>query len=113
MPRVTRHSKERLVQRNETIDNYAVAKRVAKIAWHSGRTIGEYNAYPKFFSYLTNKRNQSNTCSIRIYQDNIFIWRGSHRNLVTSHPIPDRYKEEMELVDKQKEVKENDNNGES
>ena len=113
MPRVTRHSKERLVQRNEDIGSYATAKRVAKIAWTSGKTINSFVIYPKFFSYLTNKRDQSNACSIRVYQDNIFIWRGKKHTLVTSHPIPDRYKEEIELINRQKEGEKNDSSGKS
>ena len=102
MPRITRHSKERLIQRNDWIDNYATAKRVAKAAWDSGKTIGQYQIYPKFFSYLSNKKSQSNTCSIRVYQNNIYIWRGKNRSLVTSHPIPNRYIEEITLINRER-----------
>ena len=107
MPRVTRHGKARLVQRDEAVDNFSEAKRTATIAWRSGSTINEYNIYPHFFEYLTNKKSQSNSCSIRIYRGNIYIWRGkkNNRSLVTSHPIPDRYLAEMAEVDgKQEEV---------
>lgn len=103
MPRLTRHSKERIVERNNSITNIADAKRLAKIAWRSGKERGAFSKYPKFFSYLANKQSQSNTCSIRIYQDNIYIWRGKNRSLVTSHPIPDRYLEEMDEINRQEE----------
>lgn len=103
MPRITQHGKERLVERNDSICNYQDAKRVAKIAWRSGKERGAFQKYPKFFSYLANKQSQSNTCSIRVYKGNIYIWRGKNRSLVTSHPIPDRYVEEMATIDKQEE----------
>lgn len=106
MPRITYHSKERLVQRNNTITNHQEAKRIAKIAWRSGKERGYFNKYPKFFAYLTYKRNQAHTCSIRVYQGSIFIWRGNNKSLVTSYPIPDRYVEEMAEIDRQQGEKE-------
>lgn len=101
MPRLTQHGKERIVERNETISSFSDAKRIAKIAWQSGKTRGAFTKYPKFFNYLANKQSQSNTCSIRVYKDNIYIWRGKNRNLVTSHPIPDRYLKEIEEINKE------------
>lgn len=98
MPRLTQHGKERIVERNETIASISDAKRIAKIAWRSGKERGAFQKYPRFFSYLTNKQSRSNTCSIRIYKDNIYIWRGKNRSLVTSHPIPERYLKEMDEI---------------
>lgn len=103
MPRITHHSKKRIIQRNETVNTVQDAKRIAKIAWRSGKERGYFTKYPKFFSYLANKQSQSNTCSIRIYQGHIYIWRGKNRSLVTSHPIPDRYIEEMAEIDRKQE----------
>lgn len=101
MPRLTHHSKERIVERNETVSSIADAKRIAKIAWRSGKQRGEFLKYPKFFSYLANKQSRSNTCSIRVYKNNIYIWKGKNRSLVTSHPIPERYIEEMDEINRQ------------
>lgn len=98
MPRLTQHGKERIVERNDTITSIADAKRIAKIAWRSGKPRGDFAKYPRFFSYLANKQSRSNTCTIRIYKDNIYIWRGRDRSLVTSHPIPDRYLKEMDEI---------------
>lgn len=98
MSKITQHSKQRIVERTEDNKSYADAKRTAKVAWKSGKTINSYQKYPKFFSYLQNKRKQSNTCSIRIYKGNIYIWRGARKCLLTAHPIPDRYLEEIEKV---------------
>lgn len=100
MPRLTQHGKERIVERNDNVSSIADAKKIAKIAWRSGKERGAFQKYPKFFSYLANKQSQSNTCSIRVYKDNIYIWRGKNRSLVTSHPIPDRYKEEMDEINR-------------
>lgn len=97
--RITQHSKQRLIERDDSVESSAQAKRVAKIARVSGKTINNYQQYPKFFSYLQNKKGQTNTCSIRIYQDNIYIWRGKAHSLVTAHPVPDRFKKEMEEID--------------
>lgn len=96
--KITRHSKQRIVQRTEGCETFAEAKKLAKQVKRSGSTINEFQRYPHFFSYLQNKRNQTNTCSIRIYRGNIYIWRGKD-TLVTAHPIPDRYIKEMEEID--------------
>ncbi len=98
MARITKHSKERIVQRTDA-NSFAEAKKLAKQAKLSGKTINHFQRYPRFFSYLQNKRAQTNDCSIRIYQGNIFIWRGRTKSLVTAHPIPDRYLTEMEVID--------------
>ena len=101
MGRITQHSKQRIIERTEGVESVAQAKRLAKIARISGKTINQYNKYPRFFSYLQNKKSQTATCCIRIYQDNIYIWRGRNHVLVTAHPIPDRYKIEMEEIDRE------------
>ena len=103
MPRITQHSKERIIQRIDTVGSTQEAKRIAKIAWKSGKPRSEFQKYPKFFSYLANKHGQSNTCSIRVYKNNIYIWRGKNKSLVTSHPIPDRYLKEMEIINRKEE----------
>lgn len=98
MGRVTRHSKQRIIERTEGVESFAEAKKIAKQAYISGKTLNHYQQYPKFFSYLQNKVSQTNTCSVRVYRGNIFIWRGKgkHKSLITAHPIPDRYIKEME-----------------
>ena len=96
MPRVSNHGKHRIVERDTLSNSFADAKRTAKVAWRSGLTINHFQAYPKFFEYLVGKRGQAcNNCSIRIYRGNIYVWRGKHHTLVTAHPIPDRFLEEM------------------
>lgn len=99
MATITKHSKERIMERTDGVGNFADAKRLAKQARVSGKTINYYSKYPKFFSYLKNKRDQTNDCSIRIYRGCIYIWRGKNKTLVTAHPIPDRYVEEMNVID--------------
>lgn len=105
MASITKHSKERIVERTAGVTTFAEAKRLAKQAKTSGKTINYYQNYPRFFSYLQNKRNQTNDCSIRIYRGCIYIWRGKNKTLVTAHPIPDRYIEEMAQIDGSLEVK--------
>ena len=95
MSKITRHSKVRIVQRTEGCESFAEAKRLAKQAKQSGATINQFQKFPKFFAYLQNKRDQTNSCSIRVYKGNIYIWRGKG-SLVTAHPIAERYIKEME-----------------
>lgn len=92
--KITRHSKQRIVERTEGVNSFDEAKRVAKQAKRCGLTINQFQIYPKFFAYLQAKKAQTNTCSIRIYRGNIYIWRGKNI-LVTVHPIPDRFIKEM------------------
>lgn len=94
MAQITRHSKERIVERTNGINNLYEAKKLAKQARISGKTLNDFQKYPRFFAYLQNKKGQTNSCSIRIYRDNIYIWRGKNI-LMTVHPIPERYLKEM------------------
>lgn len=98
---ISRHSKQRIVERNEGVNTFSEAKRLAKQARVSGKTLNNFQKYPKFFHYLQGKKNQTNDCFIRIYRGNIYIWRGKHKTLVTAHPIPDRFIKEIEEVDSQ------------
>lgn len=100
MMRVTRHSKQRIVERDDGVQSFAEAKRVAKQAFISGKTINHFQTCPKFYDYLQNKRSQTHDCSVRVYRGNIYIWRGRKHTLVTAHPIPDRFKEEVEAIEK-------------
>jgi hypothetical protein len=93
MIKITKHSKERIVERDTQANNFAEAKKVAKQAYASGKTINQYQDQPQFFRYLQNKKSQANSCVIRVYRDNIYIWRGKGKSLVTAYPIPDRFKE--------------------
>jgi hypothetical protein len=93
---ITQHSKERIIERTEGVSSFVEAKRIAKQAWLYGNTINYYQSYDKFFSYLQNKKSQTNSCSVRVYKGNIYVWRGKKRKLMTAHPIPKRYIKEME-----------------
>ena len=93
--KITKHSKERIIQRTEGVETKAEAKKLAKQARRSGQTLNDFQRFPNFFRYLQNKKNQTNSCAIRVYRGNIYIWRGKDI-LVTAHPIPDRYIKEME-----------------
>lgn len=105
MSAITKHSKERIIERTEGINTFAEAKKLAKQAKTSGKTINYFHNYPRFFSYLQNKRHQTNDCSIRVYRGCIYIWRGKNKSLVTAHKIPDRYIEEMKNVDMELKAK--------
>lgn len=94
---ISYHSKKRIMERTQGVDSLKEAKRLAKQAKRSGKTIGNFTQYPKFLTYLRQKRDQTNSCTIRIYKGNIYIWRGKN-TLVTAHPIPERYLEEMEVI---------------
>lgn len=96
---ITKHSKQRIVKRIDGVNTFAEAKRLAKQARISGKNLNSFQKYPKFFSYLQNKKNQTNECSIRIYRGCIYIWRGKTKTLVTAHSIPDRYIKEMKKID--------------
>ena len=86
MPRLSKHSKIRLVERDKDINFFREAKRAAATAYRSGKPIGDF-------------QNQTNTCTIRIFHNIIYIWRGKTKTLVTAHCIPERYLQEMEEID--------------
>ncbi len=90
------HSKKRIVQRVQGVENFHDAKRMAKQAKISGKTIDYYSNCPKFFHYLQYKSEQTHECRVRIYKDNIFIWHGKSQTLVTAHPIPKRFQKEID-----------------
>lgn len=91
---ITKHSKERMVERMDEVINFTDAKKMAKIARVSGKTINQFQKYPQFYSYLQNKKS-TNTCSIRVYRNKIFIWKGK-KALITVYGIPEMYIKEME-----------------
>lgn len=98
--RITKHAKERIIERNELVNSVAMAERNAKIAFRSGITIGRVDKLsPELASYMRNKkhRNGSNS-TIRIYQNNVYVWRGDNHRLVTAHPVPEYLKEEAAKV---------------
>lgn len=97
--RTSSHSRDRIVERDELAESRADAKKVAKTAYRKGATINQYQKYPKFFKYLQSRRGESASCSVRIYRDNIYIWKGSKKTLITCHPIPNRFLEEIAEVD--------------
>lgn len=92
---VTNHSIKRIIERDDNVNFVAEAKKVAKNAFTAGKTIKDFVDCPKFAEYLKKKKNQARDCSVRVYRDNIYIWRGKRKNLVTAHPIPDRFKDEL------------------
>ena len=93
---ISQHSKKRIIQRTEGINYIYEAKRLAKQAWTAGKTISQYCGCPGFAAYLQTKKDQSRTCNIRIYRDNVYIWKGKSHTLVTVIPIPKRYLKEIE-----------------
>lgn len=107
--RITKHAKQRIKERNENVSSIAMAERNAKIAFRSGLTIGCVDKFSETLAeYMRNKkrRNGSNA-TIRIYQNNVYVWRGDNHRLVTVHPIPNIFKEEAEKVFRfEKEYKE-------
>lgn len=96
--RFTSHGKKRLIERDDNIESVIEAKRVAKQAFISGKPISDYRAYPDFFNYLKKKKNQCCDCSLRVYRNNIYIWKTRKHILVTVHPIPDRFQEGVSML---------------
>ena len=93
---LSRHGKERSVERVEYVNCFAEAKRNAKIAYRAGKTISYYNSKPQFSAYLQARKRTSNNSTVRVYKGNIYIWRGKHKTLTTVLPIPGRFIEELE-----------------
>lgn len=92
---LSRHSKERSVERVGNVNCFAEAKRNAKIAYRAGKTISYYDSKPQFSAYLQSRKRTSNSSTIRVYKGNIYIWRGKHKTLTTVLPIPERFIEEL------------------
>lgn len=92
---VSKHSKKRMIERVNTVNSVAEAKRLAKIAFTSGKSIAYFQNNPKFVNYLRSRKQESNECIIRVYKGYIYIWKGKHKTLVTVHEIPERFLEEL------------------
>ena len=93
---LSKHSKERSVERVEHVNCFAEAKRNAKIAYRAGKTISYYDSKSQFSAYLQARKRASNSSTIRVYKGNIYIWRGKHKTLTTVLSIPERFIEELE-----------------
>lgn len=97
--RISAHSKQRIIERNQEIGNVAAAKREARQAHSQGSSPDKFRKFPKFYDYLLNKASRSNTCYVKVYHNNVYIWRGKKtKTLVTSYPIPKRYQEELGVI---------------
>lgn len=92
---VSKHSKKRMIERVDTVSSEAEAKRLAKVAFASGKNIAYFQNNPKFADYLRSRKQESNKCIIRVYKGYIYIWKGKHKTLVTVHEIPERFLEEL------------------
>lgn len=102
---ITTHAIQRIQERDDSVNGSYVAKRQAKIAYQSGMVIGKFSNSGPFFDYLSNrKRRNGANSSIRIYNGNIYIWRGNAKKLVTVLPVPDKYQEAYAAVVNGKEV---------
>ncbi len=96
--RTSFHARGRIVERDEEVNSRVEAKKVAKMAFRCGAVIGDFQKYPKFYDYLSRRRSESNTCRVRIFRGNIYIWKGKTKTLITCHPIPDRFVAEMQKI---------------
>ena len=71
---VSKHSKKRMIERVDTVSSEAEAKRLAKIAFASGKNIAYFQNNPKFADYLRSRKQESNKCIIRVYKGYIYIF---------------------------------------
>lgn len=95
--RITKHSKQRIIERDDGVNYISEAKKVAKLAFTAGKTIADYQKHVAFYEYLKRKKEQTHDCSLRVYRGNIYIWKGRKKSLVTAYPIPNRFKKELEI----------------
>jgi hypothetical protein len=94
---ITKHAKERIKERNESIDSCHLAKRNAKIAYNSGYKIHELaRDCPRIARWMQKKKDQNgNSAKVRLYQNNLYIWRSKANRLVTVIPLCKDFQEEL------------------
>lgn len=94
---ITQHAKQRIQERNDTINSVALAKRNAKIAYHSGYKIHQLAGYcPHITAWMRKKKGQNgNDAKVRLYQNNLYIWRGKKNRLITVLPLHEKHLEEL------------------
>ena len=95
---ITQHGKMRLVERNDKVDNYEAAKRNAKIAFNSGYCIHQLAEHcPRTADWMRCKKEKNGrTARVRLYQNNLYLWRGTHKNFITAIPLPKILRKEVE-----------------
>ena len=94
---VTQHAKQRIQERNELVSSAALAKRNAKIAYNSGYKIHQLAGHcPRITAWMRRKKGQNgNDAKVRLYQNNLYIWRGKKSRLVTVLPLYEELQEEL------------------
>ena len=94
---ITQHAKQRIQERNDTIDSVALAKRNAKIAYHSGYKIYQLAGHcPHITAWMRKKKGQNgNDAKVRLYQNNLYIWKGKKNRLITVLPLHEKHLEEL------------------
>ena len=100
---ITQHAKQRIVQRDDSVNTIAVAKRNAKIAYNSGYKIHELAGYcPHITAWMRRKKGQNgNDAKVRLYQNNLYIWRGKKKRLVTVLPLCENFQRELNEFNEQ------------
>ena len=103
---VTQHAKQRIQERNELVTSTALAKRNAKIAYNSGYKIHQLAGYcPHITAWMRKKKGQNgNDAKVRLYQDNLYIWKGKKNRLVTVIPLTEENKQELRKAKCQMDV---------
>ena len=98
---ITQHAKQRIQERNDSVTSAALAKRNAKIAYNSGYKIHELAGHcPHITAWMCKKKEKNgNDAKVRLYQNNLYIWRGKANRLITVIPLSEKLKEELKTAE--------------
>lgn len=94
---ITQHAKQRIQERNESVNSAAMAKRNAKIAYNSGYKIHQLaRDCPRIARWMQKKKDQNGgAAKVRLYQNNLYIWRSKANRLITVLPLCEELQEEL------------------
>lgn len=97
---ITKHAKERLVERNDSVNSFKMAERNAKIAFRSGYKIHQLaRDFPRIAQWMQNKKDQNGgAAKVRLYQNNLYIWRSKANRLITVIPLCEDFQKELEKL---------------
>ena len=85
--KITKHAYKRFSERTEY--NPSQRNHNANQAWKNGHKIAEYSE--PFYSYLLTQQIDGDRASIKIHEENIYVFDNRHKKLITVYPVPEQY----------------------
>ena len=85
--KITKHAYKRFSERTDFTPNQR--NHNANQAWKHGYKISQFDE--PFYSYLFEKQLEGDKTSVKVWDENIYVFDNRHKRLVTVYPVPEQF----------------------